>query len=330
MINIKKIGLTALAGSLVAVSAFAGELSVSGGAKMSYTADTGNEDLQDDGNRFGLKKSIGFTGSGELDSGHTISLAHYMAATGALSSTILTYDMGDMGKLKYHEQSAGLGMEIIDDLTPTADEEIWNGLSAVADSGTTAITPVGRASLGNTGFNYTYSAIDGVQVDVGYSPKTTSGASDEGANSGIDGKRSSSSIAVQYTGIEGANLFFGTGEAGAASSDSDIDIYGFKYSFGPITVGAQRTDIDYTAASSDLETDMFGISFAVNDNLSISYGQSETSKDGSTIEQELSGFSIGYSMGGMTVKAHQNKGEKLANTANQESEHTEIAISFAF
>ena len=179
MINIKKIGLTALAGSLVAVSAYAGELSVSGGAKMTYTADTGNEDVQDDGNRFGLQKSIGFTGSGELDNGHTVSLAHYMAATGALSSTILTYDMGDMGKLKYMQEVLTLGMEIIDDLTPTADEEIWNGLDT---EGAANETPVGRASLGNTGFNYTYSAIDGVQVDVGYSPKSTGGSNDDGVN----------------------------------------------------------------------------------------------------------------------------------------------------
>ena len=327
MINIKKIGLTALAGSLVAVSAYAGELSVSGGAKMTYTADTGNEDAAADGNRFGLQKSIGFTGSGELDNGHTVSLAHYMAATGALSSTILTYDMGDMGKLKYAEVSQSLGMEIIDDLTPTADEEIWNGLDT---EGSSNETPVGRASLGNTGFNYTYSAIDGVQVDVGYAPKTLGGSNDDGANSGAGANRSSSSVAVQYTGIEGANLFFGTGEAGAATSDSDVDIYGFTYALGPITVGAQRTDIDYTAANSDLETDMFGVSFAVNDNLSISYGESETSKDGSTVDQEISGFSIGYSMGGMTLKAHKNKGEKLANTADNESEHTEIALSFAF
>ena len=35
--NIKKIGLTALAGSLVATSAFAGSLTLSGGAKLSYT-----------------------------------------------------------------------------------------------------------------------------------------------------------------------------------------------------------------------------------------------------------------------------------------------------
>ena len=44
MDNIKKIGLTALAGSLVAVSAAnAGSLSVSGGAKFGYAASDGNE-----------------------------------------------------------------------------------------------------------------------------------------------------------------------------------------------------------------------------------------------------------------------------------------------
>jgi len=325
--NIKKIGLTALAGSLVAVSAYAGELSVSGGAKMTYTADTGNEDVQDAGNRFGLQKSISFSGSGELDNGHTVSYSHAIAAGSTLTSSVLTYDMGDLGKLSYNQDSATLGIAVIDDLTPSADEEVFNGLDT---EGTGNETPVGYASQPATGFNYTYSAIDGVKVDVGYASKSTGTANDDGVNSGTGGLRSSSSIAVQYTGIEGANLFFGTGELGAATSESDVDTYGFTYALGPITVGAQRTDIDYTTASSDLETDAFAISFAVNDNLSISYGQSETEKEGSTVDQELSGFSIGYSMGGMTVKAHQNKGEKLANTADTESEHTEIAISFAF
>jgi hypothetical protein len=37
MTNIKKIGLTALAGSLIATTAMAGSLSVSGGAKISHT-----------------------------------------------------------------------------------------------------------------------------------------------------------------------------------------------------------------------------------------------------------------------------------------------------
>ena len=99
---------------------------------------------------------------------------------------------------------------------------------------------------------------------------------------------------------------------------------------GPVTIGAQHSEIDYTTASSDLEQDSFGISFAINDNLSISYGMSETEKDGDTDTQELSGFSVGYSMGGITIKAHSNKGENLQQVANNESEHTEIAVSFAF
>ena len=327
MTNLKKIGLTALAGSLVASTAFAGALSVSGGAKMSYTADTGNEDVHTDGNRFGLQKSVGFTGSGELDNGHTVSLAHYIATTGSLSSTILTYDMGDMGKLKYHEKSAAMGIEIIDDLMPTADEEVWNGLDTGAASGG---TPNGRVSHGGTGFNYTYSAMEGLQVDVGYAPKTTSDARDDGANQGEGANRSSSSIAIQYTGVEGAKIFIGTGTAGAGSTDSDLDTYGFTYAMGPVTIGAQHSEIDYTTASSDLEQDSFGISFAINDNLSISYGMSETEKDGSTVTQDLTGMSVGYSMGGITIKAHTNKGENLQQTAANESEHTEIAVSFAF
>ena len=326
MTNFKKIGLTALAGSLVATSAFAGSLSVSGGAKMSYTADTGNEDAADDGNRFGLQKSMSFTGSGELDNGHSVSLSHIMASTGALSSTILTYDMGDMGKLKYHEVSAALGIDIIDDKMPTADEEVWNGLGTGAATGGSL---VGRVNQGNTGFNYTYSAIDGVQVDVGYAPKTVGTSHDDGANGGA-ANRSSSTIAVQYTGIEGANIFVGTGEVGAATTEDDVDTYGFTYAMGPITVGAQHSEIDKAAAASDLETDMYGIAFAVNDNLSISYGSQETERDGSATDQDVSGYSIGYSMGGITVKAHANKGEGIANTAANESKHTEIAVSFAF
>ena len=72
------------------------------------------------------------------------------------------------------------------------------------------------------------------------------------------------------------------------------------------------------------------IAFAVNENLSISYGQIDTELDGQTNDEELKGFSIGYSMGGITIKAHQNKGENMDGDANNESEHTEVSVSFAF
>jgi outer membrane protein OmpU len=212
-----------------------------------------------------------------------------MAAEGTQSSSILTYDMGDMGSLTYHDTSAALGIAKIDDMMPTADEEIWNGVGG---------SPVGRVNGPGTGFNYTNTSFDGVRVDIGYSPKSVSASADDGGGSGVGGIKSSRSIAVQYTGIEGAKIFIGTATNGAtATTEKDLDTYGFTYAMGPITVGAQQSETDLSTADSDLEKTAYGIAFAVNENLSISYGASETEKEGSSVDQELSGYSIGYSMG---------------------------------
>ena len=68
MNNFKKVGLTALAGSLIATSAFAGSMSVSGGADISLL----NQSNFASGNSFSSGDSLNFTGSGELDNGMVI------------------------------------------------------------------------------------------------------------------------------------------------------------------------------------------------------------------------------------------------------------------
>ena len=329
MDNIKKIGLTALAGSLVAVSAAnAGSLSVSGGAKFGYAASDGNEDLETDGNRFGMQKSISFSGSGEMDNGHTVTLTHNIAATGSLSTSVLKYDMGDLGSITYSEDSGDVGLGKIDDLMPTAEEEIWNGLDADADSSNETV--VGRVDTGMTGFNYVYT-MDMATIQLGYSPKTTTGNNDDGSNSGAGGKKSSTSVAITATPMDGLTVFGGTGDKGTGTQEDDMDTYGLKYAFGPLTVGYQHSEIDFAATTSnDLETDAFGVSFQVNDDLSISYGESETEAETSTTDQELEGISIAYSMGSMSIAAHANEGKNLSNTAARESTHTEISLNFAF
>jgi outer membrane protein OmpU len=327
MDNLKKVGLTALAGSLVAFSAQAGELSASGGAKITYTADTGNEDIAHDGNRFGLQKSVSLSGSGELDNGHTVSLSQVIATTGTLTSTVLTYDMGDMGVLKYQEDSGDLGIGIIDDMMPTADEEVSNGIDAEQTSTNEGL--VGKVDGGITGFNYAYT-MDMATINVGYG-MGADGNNDDGANSGAGSTTSSQSIAITATPMDGLTVFAGTGSKGTATQDDDHDTYGLTYAFGPLTVGYQHSEIDFEATSSnDNETDSFGISFAVNDNLSISYGEQDTEADGQANDQEVEGISVGYSMGGISIKAHSNEGKNIANTADNVSEHTEIAVSFAF
>ena len=330
MDNIKKIGLTALAGSLVAVSAAnAGALSVSGGAKFGYAASDGNEDLETDGNRFGMQKLISFSGTGELDNGNTISLTHNMAVTGSLSTSVLKYDMGDMGSLTYSEDSGDVGIGKIDDIMPTAEEEVTNGIDADTASGANEAL-VGKVDGGMTGFNYVYT-MDMATIQLGYSPKTTSGNNDDGSNSGAGGKKSSTSIAITATPMDGLTVFGGTGDKGTGTQEDDHDTYGLKYAFGPITVGYQHSEIDFAATTSnDLETDMFGVSFQVNDDLSISYGEQDTEAETSSVEQEVSGMSVAYSMGSISIAAHANEGKNIANQTANESTHTEISINFAF
>ena len=316
MTNLKKIGLTALAGSLIATTAMAGSLSVSGGAKLSHTTKGGTSDTTT-GNNGGMQKLISFTGGGELDNGHSVSLSHYMTAEGAQSSSILAYDMGDIGKISFTDAAGGIGIAGIDDLMPTAVEEIWDGLGG---------TKNGYVSQASSGFEYTNTSVDGVKVEVGYG--TSQAANDDGGVSGTGATRSSESIAIQYTGIEGANIFFGTGTLGeSATTDTDVDTMGATYSMGAATVGVQVSKVD-PAATAEEETTAYSISFAVNDDLSVSYGESTTELAGS-VDQEIKGISVGYSMGGLTLQAHANEGDNIGNTANN-FEHTEVTISFAF
>ena len=99
MINLRKLGLTALAGSLAAVSAQAGEKSVSGSHITTYT--TGDAGVVADthsANSLGSNTNITFTGSGDLDNGWSVSTFVAMNdATSGLSSSAATMTMGDMG-----------------------------------------------------------------------------------------------------------------------------------------------------------------------------------------------------------------------------------------
>jgi outer membrane protein OmpU len=333
--NIKKIGLTALAGSLVAMSAaVAGELAVSGSAKLSYTGKGGNEDVAATGSGFGMQENIGFNGSGEMDNGMTVSLSHtlHSDAAGASTSSI-TLDMGSAGVLMFAEGTSGIGISAIDDVMPTAEEEVSNGLGITAANSATSAAQAGNtyeANMGKTGFNYAYS-MDMGSIVLGYSPKNTSARVDDGGTSGAGGTASGQSVHVVLDSlVDGLTVYAGTAENGV----DDHDTAALKYAAGPITVGYQWSEIDRQAANSgsaaDSERTQASIAFAVNDNLSVSYGVIETDITGQAKDEELSGISIGYSMGGMTVNAHRNEGENMGGAAANESEHTEISISFAF
>lgn len=326
--NIKKIGLTALAGSLVATSAFAGELSLSGAASISYSdysgTDSGTTASANASQNWGMDQDITASGSGELDNGWVVSLSHALAASGATSNTSsITIDMGDAGSLTYSDADAGGGLAALDDITPTAYEESTDG-------------PLGESQAGmasGNGFAYSVS-VAGASVGISYSDNLTGGTAtnDGGVGVGTD-NGASHSIGVQYPiGDTGATIYGGLGtESQADGNDIDHTTIGVKATFGAISVGMQRNDEDDTAASSpvDLETTILGVSYMINENLSVSYGNHSTSKDGA-VDQDIDSIQAAYTAGGVTVAAYNSKATGVANVANKTSEKTELRVSFAF
>ena len=137
MNKLTKLGLTAVAGSLVASSAYAGALDVSGSASIKFKSD---DDDEVTGNSYSMGKGISFSGSGEMDNGFTMSYSYTMT-NAAFSSQNIMLDMGDGGSIGLGNGASGAGLRTVRYLLPTAGEEAWddtdtddNGLAQHADT----------------------------------------------------------------------------------------------------------------------------------------------------------------------------------------------------
>jgi outer membrane protein OmpU len=327
--NIRKIGLTALAGSLVASTAIAGELTITGGAILSYKDVSGTLAV-DATNRVAMDQELTAAGSAELDNGMTVSLSHALTSTGSGSGTSsITLDMGDMGTLKYSDASIGGGLNALDDITPTAWEEVTDGVTGNVQAG----------MANGSGFSYAQT-VAGAAISIQYSENFTATASDGGTVT-ADNENSlgtSSSWGVTYpVGDTGLTIYGGMGTEGQGDeTEIDHDTIGVKYAMGGFTLGYQVNNEDNSAAvntvaaDEDLETTIMGISFAVNDDLSVSYGYHETTSTATgALDQEVDGISVAYSMGGMTLSVYNHDGKNISNVDGT-SEGTEINLAFAF
>jgi outer membrane protein OmpU len=338
MKNWKKAGLTALAGSLVATSAFAGAVTVSGTAALTYTANSGAQDtiaasgtnIGQDGNRWGLNKSLSFAGSGEMDNGWTVSVSQTLK-DGSSTGLGMTLDMGDLGSLNYEADTGARGIGKIKDMAPTANEDVGDGLDV--DGSGTAGGVSGRVSGGTQGFHYSKVISDMVEIGVGYGPKGQAGSSNGGV-SGSGAGKSSTSAFIKLDPMDGLEIGFGMGQTANATVKGQANdhqtIYA-TYVYGPVTFGYQMSDVEtYGSGTSNDESTSWSVLYAINDEMSISYGQHENQDELTTIDEEVEGISASYTMGSMSFVAHRNKGDNIGNAANKNSEHTEIGVSFSF
>jgi len=310
MTNVRKLGLTALAGSLVATSAYAGALDVTGTAKVTYAS---LDESEATGNPYSMSQGMGFAGSGELDNGMTINYT-YTATNMALSSSNLKLDMGDNGTLSFANGASLTGMQAYYDKMPTAGEQVWDDLDGQANG-------VATMSTSNTlGYSHTFS---GVGVSIAYNKDA--GAATEG---------SSKSFALSSADlIDGAEIGWAHADVSGTTTENgtDSDTVYAKYTAGSVTLGAQLTQIDKSAVNSDQDRTHVAASIAVNENLSVSIGQSVVEFEAAgKDDQESVGLAFSYTMGSMTIAGFQNSEDNVGGTQGTDDSVTELSVAFAF
>ena len=319
MNNFKKIGLSALAGSLVATSAFAGEMSVAGSASINVEHTNGAGG--DAGKTFSMGNQLTFSGGGELDNGLNVALSFVLDqnddsttagaayAGGPFDSHSVTVSSDSMGSLKFSGEG---GSSAVSALDGTAAGDIWDSFDV-----TGSITPTGVGG-GDNSMMYTLpEMVENVAINASYTPRTT-------------GADSSTSYSIVYSGITNLTASMGIGDGGDEATDGTA--MKVEYVAGPITAGYSMYEYDTTGTAADNETTAYAITYLMADEgLSITYG-AETIEEGTSQDVETMEISGAYTAGGMTVSVAMQTVDNLdgSTDADQDRDRWALGLSFAF
>ena len=319
MNKFKKIGLTALAASLVSVSAHAGSMSLSGAASMNAGAYSGEG--HDGGTTFSMGNQMTATGGGELDNGMTVSLSFQLDNTkgSPFEDQSVSISSDALGTLVLNGVGGGSATSAMD---ATAAGNLWDTFDGIGLA--TGVTHTNSAP-GTNAFMYTLPAImDGVSINASYEPQASGNTNDSGMG-----------WAVTYTGVEGLTAVYSqSDEVGTTSALSgEQTAWKLSYAYGPITATATGSDFDVQTASSDQDVSSYAVSYTISDELSVTYG-TETIESGTSGDQdaEYNKLSAAYTSGGMTVSAQIAQAENIdhSTNANADLDYWGLGLAFAF
>ncbi len=334
MINFKKIGLTALAGSLVAFSANAVEFGVAGGVEVTLTDTGGTKGNEVTGNQFGANSALTFSASGDVGFGTvsaTRALLDSAGASGGISTSYQSLDMGDMGTFSFDGKGGALvGLTANDDVLPTAYEEMWTGVG----SGD------GIAGVGSTnviGYKNTFS---GITISAGYSNGIGAATTAESGASGAGADGSKADLYVSSSVVDGMTVGAGIGQSSAGnnnSTDSDTEelVAHVVYASGPISAGLRMGTTD-GGAEGTRATEILGysVAFNVNENFALSYGIQEIEQialgAGAAVTEKVTGISAAYTVGAASVRFHRSEATNAAYVKGTDDEHMELGVVLAF
>ncbi len=314
----KKVGLTALAASLVSFSANAGEFTVSGSASISVTGYSGEK--SNTPKTFSMGDQLTFTGGGELDNGMNVAMSFVIDDSDTWDGHSITISSDGMGSLTVAGEGGSSATTSVDG---SAAGDIWDAFdgAAAVSTGVTGLKPL-DSDPGNESIFYTLpSLMDGLSVFASYNPQESAVNETE------------TGYGATYTGVEGLTLSYATTDinSGATATSGDHTAMKATYAYGPVTVGYSKNEHDVSATGAN-NTDLtaWNVAYTVSDELSIQYGTEDLSVDGKAEDAEYSAIVVAYTSGGMTLTGKMEDAENVDGTANTSADQEMWTVTAAF
>ncbi len=357
MNKLTKLLFSVISSVAIATSAFAGEFTVSGGVKATYTVlgNTGTTGTNAIGKGLGISNEFSLSASGELDNGMTWSYAQDIDGATVQDDASLAFGT-DFGTFKICVSECGLSTKYAFDNSAYGIGSD-NGYGGGAAATTTMQYGSNISSYNNVQYHAPADLLPlGMTFKAGMTPGGAGGsanASSHSVNGDVNGEMTQ--YAVTMAPIDGLTLaasYYDFGDMGNADGRQSAEggSYSAKYSLGQFSIGYGETlhapatrmgGATATAATQHYENDGYSIGFAVNDNLSISFTEENSIKKNKAksvtgavtrtdVEMEITTIDASYTMGGATIGISNSEMSNDSYTAGDDTTETIVAISLAF
>lgn len=349
---------TALVGSLVISSAgiASAQTTVTGNLTLSYKAhatDTGAA-TKESGRFFGKESQINLTNKGklnngldyvagfsfELDGGDTPAAGLTSTAAGAFNEN--TYIDFISGNTTFsigadHVQNADYTMtNLVGVIDP---DDAVNGIAARA----TTFIASHNSNYGAYGFSITQKTPIG-SFSASYTPDATAAsAANDTLNVGTSAAVYDAGESAYELGFKGdlgvkgleVGLFYNNKDSGGTAADGKGRMYAAKYNMGEVTVAAQRGYTQTWGTGAELDSDSFGIAYAINKDLSIGYTYAKTKATSAAgvvdpDKEKINQISLGYNLGAIAVGASYATVDNIGNNANEDGKSLVLRAAVNF
>jgi hypothetical protein len=336
---------SALVGSLVASSISFAETKITGSLDLSYNAKSASSGINSD-NGFGRETQINIAKSGDLNNGMKYAAGFSLEFDGDGSSA---------GSQKSRENiyinliAGGITYSVSADHVSNLDSSAVPRVSIPANSvavssadyayhqGASLFTAADVKSHVKESFGL---GVSGSGFTAYYVPQLEDfGGQNDSYSSNSNGGNAYMLNYKGNAGVQGLNLNIGYAKADKATSstftptrDVKLQQASVAYNFGQITVGAGRIEAEdgVNAAAKDKSTDDFGVTFAVNDKLSVGLNYAKTDIDTTAEDEKITMAQIGYNLGAIGVAASYMQVDNVKGVRNIDDDVFNIRLSTRF